>query len=97
MININNAEVKLFNEIDSTNSIALEHLNTISGISDPIWFRAKAQTKGRGRNKNSWVSEEGNLFTTLLIPISWKLNIMPMLSCVIAASVHQTVRLNPCL
>ena len=91
MININNAEVKLFNEIDSTNSAALDHLNTIGGISDPIWFRAKAQTKGRGRNKNSWVSDEGNLFTTLLTPISWKLNIIPMLSCVIAASVHQSV------
>ena len=91
MININNAEVKLFNEIDSTNSAALEHLNIIGAISDPIWFRAKTQTKGRGRNKNTWVSDEGNLFTTLLIPISWKLNITPMLSCVIATSVHQSV------
>ncbi len=91
MININNAEVKLFNEIDSTNSAALDHLNTLGGISDPIWFRAKAQTKGRGRNKNSWVSDEGNLFTTLLTHISWKLNIIPMLSCVIAVSVHQSV------
>ena len=91
MININNAEVKLFNEIDSTNSAALDHLNTIGGISDPIWFRAKVQTKGRGRNKNSWVSDEGNLFTTLLTNISWKLNVIPMLSCVIAVSVHQSV------
>ena len=66
MININNAEVKLFNEIDSTNSAALEHLNAKGRISDPIWFRAKVQKKGRGRNKNSWVSDEGNLFTTLL-------------------------------
>ena len=91
MININDAEVKLFNEIDSTNSAALEHLNIIGAISDPIWFRAKKQTKGRGRNKNTWVSDEGNLFTTLLTPIYWKLNIIPMLSCVIAASVHQSV------
>jgi BirA family biotin operon repressor/biotin-[acetyl-CoA-carboxylase] ligase len=93
MINIKNAEVKLFNEIDSTNSAALDHLNTIGGISDPIWFRAKAQTKGRGRNKHSWVSDEGNLFTTLLTHIPWKLNIIPMLSCVIAVSVHQSVSL----
>ena len=91
MININNAEVKLFNEIDSTNSAAREHLNIIGEISDPIWFRAKKQTKGRGRNKNNWVSEEGNLFTTLLTPLSWKLNIIPMLSCVIAVSIHQSV------
>ena len=93
MININNAEVKLFNEIDSTNSAAREHLNSIGEISDPIWFRAKKQTKGRGRNKNIWVSDEGNLFTTLLTPISWKLNIIPMLSCVIAVSIHQSVSL----
>lgn len=91
MININNAEVKLFNEIDSTNSAARKHLNIIGEISDPIWFRAKKQTKGRGRNKNNWVSEEGNLFTTLLTPLSWKLNIIPMLSCVIAVSIHQSV------
>jgi BirA family biotin operon repressor/biotin-[acetyl-CoA-carboxylase] ligase len=93
MININNAEVKMFNEIDSTNSAAREHLNIIGEISDPIWFRSKKQTKGRGRNKNNWVSEEGNLFTTLLTPISWKLNIIPMLSCVIAVSIHQSVSL----
>jgi len=91
MININNAEVKLFNEIGSTNSAAREHLNIIGENSDPIWFRAKKQTKGRGRNKNNWVSEEGNLFTTLLTPITWKLNIIPMLSCVIAVSIHQSV------
>ena len=91
MININNAEIKFFDEIDSTNSAALEHLNNIGGISGPIWFRAKIQSKGRGRNKNSWVSDEGNLFTTLLTPISWKLEIIPMLSCVIAVSVHQSV------
>ena len=91
MININNAEIKLFNEIDSTNSAALEHLNTIDENSNPIWFRAKTQSKGRGRNKNNWVSDKGNLFTTLLTPISWKLNITPMLSCVIAVSVHESV------
>ena len=91
MININNAEIKLFNEVDSTNSAALKHLNTIGDNSDPIWFRAKTQSKGKGRNKNSWVSDKGNLFTTLLTPIPWKLNIIPMLSCVTAVSVHQSV------
>ncbi len=91
MININNAEVKLFNEIDSTNSAALDYLNITDGIIYPIWFIAKTQRRGRGRNKNKWISDEGNLFTTLLTPLSLEPNIVPMLSCVIAVSVHQSV------
>ena len=93
MININNAEVKLFNEIDSTNSEALEHLKIKNQINDPMWFRANTQKKGRGRNKNNWVSDQGNLFVTLLTPITWNINIIPMLSCVIAVSIHESVSL----
>ena len=91
MLDIINAEVKLYDEIDSTNSEAILHLDNQSKNYNPIWFKTKSQTNGRGRNKNKWVSDKGNLFASLLIPINFELKIVPMLSCVAAVSVHETV------
>ena len=91
MLNIVNAEVKSFSELDSTNSEALRWLNNNINKCAPTWFIAQKQIKGRGRNQNVWTSDVGNLFTTLLIPIDWKIDIIPFLSCVAAVSVHETI------
>ena len=91
MLNIVNAEVKSFSELDSTNSEALRWLNNNMNKCAPTWFIAQKQIKGRGRNQNVWTSDVGNLFTTLLIPIDWKIDIIPFLSCVAAVSVHEAI------
>jgi BirA family biotin operon repressor/biotin-[acetyl-CoA-carboxylase] ligase len=54
-----------FDVLDSTNEEASRLAST--GDSGPVWITARAQTKGRGRRGNAWISEPGNLFATLLL------------------------------
>jgi BirA family biotin operon repressor/biotin-[acetyl-CoA-carboxylase] ligase len=39
-----------------------------AGERGPLWVIAKEQTAGRGRRGNSWISEPGNLYASLLLP-----------------------------
>jgi len=54
-----------FDELDSTNEEARRLAAT--GDAGPVWITAGVQSKGRGRRGNSWISEPGNLFATLLL------------------------------
>ncbi len=54
-----------FDELDSTNEEARRLAD--AGDAGPVWITARAQLKGRGRRGNSWISEPGNLFATLLL------------------------------
>jgi BirA family biotin operon repressor/biotin-[acetyl-CoA-carboxylase] ligase len=51
--------------LDSTNEEARRMAE--QGVSGPLWIVARSQTAGRGRRGNSWISEPGNLFATLLL------------------------------
>jgi BirA family transcriptional regulator, biotin operon repressor / biotin---[acetyl-CoA-carboxylase] ligase len=51
-------------EIDSTNSEAMRR--AVSGETGPLWIRATAQSRGRGRSGRRWTSQPGNLYATLL-------------------------------
>ena len=51
--------------LDSTNQEALRL--AAQGERGPLWIKAKRQSAGRGRLGRIWVSEEGNLFATLMI------------------------------
>ena len=39
-----------------------------AGERGPVWIIAREQTAGRGRRGNSWISEPGNLYASLLLP-----------------------------
>jgi BirA family biotin operon repressor/biotin-[acetyl-CoA-carboxylase] ligase len=52
-------------ECASTNSELNAH--ALQGAPHGFWIAAKKQTAGRGRAGNVWVSEEGNLFLSVLI------------------------------
>jgi BirA family biotin operon repressor/biotin-[acetyl-CoA-carboxylase] ligase len=39
-----------------------------AGERGPLWIIAREQTAGRGRRGNSWISEPGNLYASLLLP-----------------------------
>lgn len=54
-------------EIDSTNEAA-KRLAQAGGF-EAQWIAARRQTAGRGRLGRGWVSPDGNLFTTALIPV----------------------------
>ena len=94
MLNINDANVILFKTIDSTNNEAQRIIEN-RNIDSPIWIISESQKNGRGRSNNIWISKKGNFFGTLITPIEWDLNILPILSCVVALSVHESI-LNFC-
>lgn len=94
MLNINDAKVILFKTIDSTNNEAQRIIEN-RNIDSPIWIISESQKNGKGRSNNLWISKKGNFFGTLIIPIVWDLNILPILSCVVALSVHESI-LNFC-
>lgn len=54
----------ILDEVDSTNAEAGRRI----GAPRPLWIAARRQTAGRGRLGRGWVSPEGNLAATLLIP-----------------------------
>ncbi len=57
-----------FGDIDSTNLEAVRQAE--HGESGPIWIWAERQLAGRGRMGRSWISERGNLYATLLLPLN---------------------------
>src|SRR5687767_15682730 len=52
--------------IGSTNTEA--YALARAGERGPLWIIAREQTAGRGRRGNSWISEPGNLYASLLLP-----------------------------
>jgi len=56
-----------FDMLDSTNEEARRL--AAAGDAGPVWITAREQTKGRGRRGNSWISDSGNLFATLLLSV----------------------------
>lgn len=58
------APLELLDETDSTNAEARRRAE--AGATGPTWIVARRQTAGRGRRGREWVSNSGNLFTTLL-------------------------------
>lgn len=51
-------------EVDSTNDEALRRV--ADGEGAPFWLTADRQIGGKGRRGRSWISDEGNLFATLV-------------------------------
>ncbi len=54
-----------FDQLDSTNAEAMRR--AASGDDGNLWITAKLQTSGKARRGRKWVSEEGNLFASLLL------------------------------
>jgi len=75
--------------IGSTNSEAREL--ALAGERGPIWIVAARQTAGRGRRGNSWVSERGNLYASLLLTEIAPTQQMAQLAFVVALAVHDAV------
>lgn len=57
--------VRRYESIDSTNEEAKRLAR--AGTRGPLWITAARQTAGRGRRGREWVSDEGNLFASLLM------------------------------
>ena len=52
-------------------------------------FQAKAQTKGRGQNTNTWASPPGNMYLTYLTQI--KKECLPLLPVICTSAIIKTI------
>jgi BirA family biotin operon repressor/biotin-[acetyl-CoA-carboxylase] ligase len=75
--------------IDSTNAEALRLAR--AGEAGPLWVVAGRQTAGRGRHGRHWVSEPGNLYTSLLLTDPAPPERTPELAFVTAVALHDAV------
>jgi BirA family transcriptional regulator, biotin operon repressor / biotin---[acetyl-CoA-carboxylase] ligase len=75
--------------IGSTNADALERAR--AGERGPLWITARAQSAGRGRRGNVWISEPGNLYATLLLGNPASARRLPQLSFVAALAVIDAI------
>ena len=82
-MNIKNGEIINLLQVDSTNTEA-QRLLKKKKISSPLWIVAEEQTSGKGRGENKWVSNKGNLFASLIFPISFNIKNLPILSCAVS-------------
>ena len=62
-----------------------------AGERGPLWISARAQTAGRGRRGNQWISPPGNLYATLLLSDPSRPAEAPQLSFIAALAVHDAV------
>ena len=64
MICIIGESIKIFDELDSTNNFMKQNYSNLDHGSVVV---SKRQTNGRGRRTNSWVSEVGNLYFSIVL------------------------------
>jgi BirA family transcriptional regulator, biotin operon repressor / biotin---[acetyl-CoA-carboxylase] ligase len=86
---IASAPIRHYATIDSTN-LEAQRLAS-AGVRDCTWFLADQQTAGIGRENRQWVSEPGNLYTTLLVPIAAPLEKAAQLSLVTAVALYDAL------
>lgn len=83
-------DFKLYEELDSTNNEAKRYIANPPSSSHTI-ICARKQTSGRGKYGNSWVSQEGNLFCSIIIPNTKELSEMSQLSFVTSCALEKTI------
>ncbi len=77
-----------FFEIDSTNLEArriIDSKTVLNSLQNNIIITAKIQTQGRGRLDRSWVSLEGNMMFSIVIPRAWVKRFSTLPACVCLA------------
>ncbi len=90
-MNIKNAEIVNLLHVDSTNNEA-QRLLKKKKILTPLWVVAEEQTSGKGRGEKKWVSSKGNLFASLILPISFNIKNLPILSCAVSLATFECIK-----
>lgn len=78
-----------YQELDSTNEEAKRLAEGGAAHGAFIW--ALQQTDGKGRRGREWVSQDGNLFTSVLLSPDCELALLPQLSFVASVAVFDSV------
>ena len=79
----------MFDEIDSTNLEARRLIE--SGINDDFVIVASKQNNGKGRTGSNWVSEEGNLYLSIILRPYGKTHTFPQLSFITSLALYDTI------
>lgn len=77
-------------EVSSTNTECLARAR--AGDPGNLWITATRQSGGRGRRGRPWVSESGNLYSSLLLIDPAPFDRLSSLPLAVAIAVHQAVR-----
>lgn len=83
-------QILTFGELDSTNAEARRR--AAEGDTGPLWIAARRQIDGKGRQGRSWASPSGNLFATLLRPVTGTASDAGRLSFATALAVADVVK-----
>lgn len=75
--------------IDSTSAEARRLFE--AGEPGPLWVHAGQQLSGRGRGGRRWVSEPGNLYASLLLPVETDAANAASLALVAGVAAHQAI------
>lgn len=75
--------------IDSTSAEARRLFEL--GDAGPLWVRAGQQLSGRGRSGRRWVSEPGNLYASLLLPVETDAANAASLALAAGVAAHEAV------
>jgi len=79
--------LRAFDVLDSSNTEC--HRRVEAGENGPLWVVTDQQSAGRGRRGRQWVSKKGNLFASLLYPISCDVMTASGLSFVAALAIQE--------
>lgn len=71
--------------VDSTNTEAMRRI--AAGERGPLWICAARQTGGKGRDGRRWVSEVGNFYGSLLLPLTVPRTVVSQLSLIAGVAV----------
>ena len=82
------SEVRFFGSVTSTNDEARRLIGTVS---HPVWCIGEEQTNGIGRRGRDWISPKGNLYASLLLPISDTPDRKALRSFVAALALHDAL------
>lgn len=89
-ISVDDFRHEALDETLSTNSECLARAR--AGDPGNLWITAARQTGGRGRRGRPWVSEPGNLYSSLLLIDPAPLALLASLPLAVAVAVYDTVR-----
>lgn len=76
-------------DVASTNGVLLDHAR--SGVDSGLWISAKRQLEGRGSRGRAWVSEPGNLYSSLLIGIEERARNIQTLAFVASLAIRDAI------
>jgi BirA family transcriptional regulator, biotin operon repressor / biotin---[acetyl-CoA-carboxylase] ligase len=87
--NLAQVPVEHLASVDSTNTEAMRRI--AAGDCGPLWIRADQQTAGKGRSGRRWVSETGNFYGSLILPLDVPRQAVSQLSLVVGVAVFDAL------